>query len=193
MSPLTAYHGQHPSRCFEAELAGVRVSAEKSGELEEALIDLKCKLLPAIYERPPMLRLEDRQPIESLTLTDHGLKTLEVRESLVWYAHGLVFEIGDPDLDYPIHEYVIILQVCVHAQDEPAHEHIDRSDQEEEEEEEEKDITQQDIMEALFLQRQPGVEGYFKRVGFLRARGHVSVRKFLEVHRSTESQVMTLV
>ena len=79
----------------------------------------------------------------------------------------------------------------MHAQDKLAHEHVDRSDQEEEEEEE--DFTKHDEMEALFLQRKPGAEGHFTRVGLLQATGHMLVRKFLEAHHSTESQVITLV
>jgi hypothetical protein len=195
-SPLSGYHGQHPSHCFAAELDDIHISAKRSGELEEAWIYMKCKPVPAILERRSKMRMKGRHSNGLLTLTGHGLEALEVWEALGGIIQGLKFGIDDPDLDDRVHGYVVILQICVHAQDKPAHEHVDRSDQdgeEEEEEEEEEDFTKQDMMEALFLQRQPGVEGHFTRVGLLRATGHVLVRKFLEAHRSTESQVITLV
>lgn len=167
-------------------------------------MDIKCRPLPAIFVPTARSRFKEPSYDGSLTLIDHDLKALQVVPE---FGANLYLMSDGTNIDERLHGYVVIIQVCLHGQDDPNYEHTDTVNQGEDEKgtkerteevedddhDDDDDDTKQDVLEALFLHREPRGQGYYTRAGLLCAQGHLLVHQILEIHRNTESQVITLV
>ena len=79
ISLLTTFHDIHSSRHIEAELIELDVRTKASGELEDASMKIKCKLLPAISTPAAALESLNNDLYKLLKLIDHDKDILECR------------------------------------------------------------------------------------------------------------------
>lgn len=173
VSFMTKFHGQHASRCFEAELVDIDVRSKVSGELKHASLRLKCKLLAAIITPAPESQSIFIDYQWSLKLIDHDGDPIKPRSS-----SEAMFSMDDFNKREPKHVYIVVAQRCLHSDDVEIEdrEHYERSS-----------------LEGLLLRSSNENEEQFERIGFLYLATFKATRQILEAHRKEEDRIITLI
>jgi hypothetical protein len=173
---LSKFHRGHSSRHIEAELFELDVKAKISGELEDASVKIKCKVLHVVF-RPAVTLNPPRNDIHGLLeLIDQDGEILECRTSSQTAYPGVEFHMDD-DTKFtgPQYGYMVVLQHCVHEGNCRMSDDIERSFTEQgeegfdsEEDSEGPEANEEDALEALFLQMRDKVKERFERMGLIR-------------------------
>jgi hypothetical protein len=169
---LSKFHRGHSSRHIEV-----------SGELEDASMKIKCKVLDAIFTPAAALNPPKNDIQGLLKLVDKDGEILECMSSKQSAMPEVEFHMDD-DSEFigPQQGYVVVLQHCVHEGNCRLSDDIEGSDDEE-----------YDALDALFLQMRDKVKERFERMGLIRFKGSQAVSKVLKAHHRTEGRAITLI
>lgn len=172
MSNTYKFHRKCSNREIWAEVDNLDVKARVSGELERALLRVRCRLFQATFTcnlEPDRLRNLLHQTI----LLNKSNIELDSREQS--HHNSVTLQLDDSSkLETKNHAHLFIIQRCAH-------------------EIEGDSSPEKDVVEGLMLEPVPGSTGAFKRLGTFTALGKDTVAKIIEEHWSASSVVITLV
>jgi hypothetical protein len=197
-SLLSKFHNRHSSRHIAAELIELKVKTKTSGELEDASMKIRCKLLHAIFTPAAALESPNEELHGLLELIGHSGDILECELPTQVVDPDIYFCIDDDNtkLREPQYGYVVVLQQCLHERESEIPKDIQGSDDEEGEEDIERSDDEEsgrDCLEALFLRTCDKVEERFERMGLIHFQRFRAVKQVLEAHRMAEDNVITLI
>ncbi|KAF2845635.1 HET-domain-containing protein [Plenodomus tracheiphilus IPT5] len=170
-STTSKLHRHHPDWDFEIDLEDIDVKTRVSGELEHGLLQIKCRLLPAIVE-PGLLE------ISKCSL--HGTVTL--KQNAVRFSAGTRLE-DDMRVDMDVleqretkHVHMVIIQHCIHSDSDE----VDPG------------YYELSSMEGLFLVPHAANPEHYVRVGLFRTGNHDASQVLMQEHKAAELRTITL-
>jgi hypothetical protein len=201
---LSKFHRGHSSRHIEADLVELDVRAKTSGELEDASMKIKCKVLHAIFTPAAALDPPKNDIQGLLELIDQDGEILECMTSEQSAMPEVEFHMDD-DAKFigPQYGYVVVLQHCVHEGNcrlsddiegfhtEEGKQGFDSEEDIEGSDDEEYDAV--DALDALFLQMRDKVKERFERMALIRFEGFQAIGQVLKAHRMAEDRAITLI
>lgn len=192
-SRLFKFHGGHPGvqLGLGLELVELDVNSKASGELEDALMTIKCKPLYATFtpdapsDSPRDYRYGQIKLIGQDEVTLRCGFDIPANPSI-----HFTLDDEDPETCGPQLGYVVVVQQCLHEGEFAKSDDVAVADIDAVGPEAEANV---DYMEALFLRLRGNVEGEYERVGLILLTRSPATNPILKALHMAEEKVITLI